>query len=266
MKKGDLISIEFTGREKSTGKVFDTTQKDVAEKEGLSTSGREYGPVPVVAGNGEVLPGLDNALMEMKVGEHQTIELPPEKAFGHRNAQLIKVLPLSEFKKNNIPAVPGTWINANDMMGKVQSVSGGRVRVDFNPELAGKEVTYELKILKHYTDEKEMLDVLTNKIFRGKEKPLVKREGEIVTVSGNVSIMTRYTRNAAVFSKIVLETIPSVKKVNLQSLVEKKDVEHAHVHEDGTIHQDDDHAGHNHGHAHEHEHAHDEHGHAGHTH
>ncbi|MBM3282206.1 MAG: peptidylprolyl isomerase [Candidatus Diapherotrites archaeon] len=256
MKKGDLISIEFTGREKSTGKVFDTTQKEVAEKEGLSTEGREYGPVSVVAGNGEVLPGLDNALVEMKVGEKKKIELTPEMAFGNRHAQLVKVLPLSEFKKNNIPPVPGTWINANEMMGKVQSVSGGRVRVDFNPELAGKEVEYELKILKHFTDEKEMLDVLTNKIFRGNEKPHVKREGEIVTVSGPIPVMTRYQRGLAMFSKVVLEIIPSVKKVNLQSLVEKKDVENTHIHEDGTIHSNDAHASHGHAHDHDHEHGH----------
>lgn len=255
MHKGDLISIEFTGKETTSGKVFDTTQKDVAEKEGLETRGREYGPVTIVAGSGEVLPGLDKALLEMNVGERKKLELSPENAFGNRNAQLIKVLPLSDFKKNNIPAVPGTWINANDMMGKVQSVSGGRVRVDFNPDLAGKTVEYELKIIKHFTDEKEMLNALTEKMFRGSEKPLVKREGEIVTVSGPIPVMTRYQRSLALFSKTVLETIKTVKKVNLSSLVEKKDVENAHIHEDGTLHSNDDHAGHDHAHGEEHDHS-----------
>lgn len=239
MHAGDIISIEFTGREAVSGKVFDTTDKKVAEKEGLETTGREYGPVVIVAGNGEVLRGIDEALLQMKVGESKKLELSPEKAFGNRNAQLIKVLPLSEFKKNNVPAVPGTVVNANDMMGKVQSVSGGRVRVDFNPDLAGKEVEYELKIVKHFTEEKEMLQALTDKMFRGKEKPHVERNGDVLTVSGNVALMTRYTRNLALFSKLVLETVKSVKKVNLSSLVEKKDVENTHVHEDGTIHSND---------------------------
>ncbi len=263
MHAGDIISIEFTGRETSSGKVFDTTDKKVAEKEGLETEGREYGPVVIVAGNGEVLRGIDEALLHMKVGESKKLELSPEKAFGNRNAQLIKVLPLSDFKKNNVPAVPGTVVNANDMMGKVQSVSGGRVRVDFNPDLAGKTVEYDLKIIKHFTEEKEQLQALTDKMFRGKEKPRVERNGEVLTVSGNVALMTRYTRNLALFSKLVLETVKSVKKVNLSSLVEKKDVENTHVHEDGMIHSNDaphgeemDHEGHEghdhskHGHSH----------------
>lgn len=264
MQKGDIISIEFTGKDASTGKVFDTTQKEVAEKEGLDTQGRAYGPVTIIAGNGEVLPGIDEMLLHMKVGESKHVELEPEKAFGQRNAQLIKVLPLQEFKNNNIPAVPGTIVNANDMVGRVQSVSGGRVRVDFNPDLAGKTVEYELKIIKHFTEEKEQIDALAEKMFRGKEKPQIKRDGEILTVSGNVSIMTRYTRNLAVFSKFVLETVKSVKKVNLQSMVEKKDVENTHVHEDGTIHSNDAHEGHDHGH--DHDDAEDEDEHAGHTH
>jgi FKBP-type peptidyl-prolyl cis-trans isomerase SlyD len=271
MQKGDLISIEFTGKETSTGKVFDTTDQHVAQKEGLETSGRTYGPVTVVAGSGEVLRGLDEALLHMKVGESKKLELEPEKAFGNRNAQLIKILPLSDFKKNNVPAIPGTVVNANDMMGKVQSVSGGRVRVDFNPDLAGKNVEYELKIVKHFTEEKEQLEALSEKMFMGKEKPKVVREGEIVTVSGPIPVMMRYQRNLALFSKLVLETIKSVKKVNLSSLVEKKDVENTHVHEDGTMHSNDAHEQHTDeegGHEHTHEHGHEGHDHSkhGHTH
>ncbi len=262
MHPGDLISIEFTGRETVSGKIFDTTDKKVAEKEGLETEGREYGPVVVVAGSGEVLRGLDEALLQMNVGENKKIELLPEQAFGNRNSQLIKVLPLSDFKKNNVPAVPGTIVNANDMMGKVQSVSGGRVRVDFNPDLAGKTVEYEIKIVKHFTEEKEQLQALTDKMFRGKEKPRVERTGEIVTVSGNVSMMTRYTRNLAMFSKAVLETVKTVKKVNLSSLVEKKDVENTHIHDDGMIHSNDA----PHGEDMNEEGAHEGHDHAGHDH
>ncbi len=247
MNKGEIVSIEFTGKEEGTGKVFDTTNKQTAEKEGLDTKGRVYGPVTVVTGSGELLPGLDHALMQMKEGESKELELAPENAFGNRNAQLIKVLPLNEFKKNNIPPVPGTIVNANDMMGRVQSVSGGRVRVDFNPELAGKTVHYTLKIVKHFTDEKEQLQALTDKMFPGKEKPHVERTGELITVSGAIPLMTKYHRNLALFSKLVLETVKGIKKVNLSSMVEKKDVENTHVHEDGTMHSNDD----PHGHAHE---------------
>ncbi|MFH0970659.1 MAG: peptidylprolyl isomerase [Candidatus Diapherotrites archaeon] len=242
MQKGDVISLSFTGKETDSGKVFDTTHLDIAKKEGLKTNERKYGPVTVIIGAGELLSGIDDALLGMKNGEQKTISLSPEKAFGNRDAQLIKILPLNEFKKHNVPAVPGTIVNANDMLGKVQSVSGGRVRVDFNPELAGKEVTYELKIEKQFTDEKEKLDALAEKMFPWDVKPAIQREKDSVTVSGPIPIMTRYQRSLAIFSKLVLESIPTVKKVNLRSEIEKKDVENAHVHDDGTIHSNEEHS------------------------
>mgnify|MGYP001601335723 CR=1 FL=1 len=252
MKKGDLISIAFTGKEAESGTVFDTTDKETAQKAGLDAAHRRYGAVTIIAGAGELLPGIDAALLEMKVGDKRHLTLEPEKAFGSRNAQLIKVLPLSDFKKHNVPAVPGTIVNANDMMGKVQSVSGGRVRVDFNPELAGKTVEYDIKIEKHFTEEKEQLDALTEKMFPGDARPTVKRDKDTVNVSGPIPLMTRYQRNLMVFSKLVIESIPTVKKVNLSSEIQKQDVENAHVHDDGTLHTGD----HEHAEEEEHEHAH----------
>ena len=139
MQKGDLISIEFTGRDTTTNKIFDTTNESVGQKEGLPPN-KKYGPVTILVGAGEILAGLDAELLEMKVGEQKTVALAPPAAFGERNPQLVKVVPLGEFKKNNVSPVPGTIVNANDMLGKVQSVSGGRVRVDFNSEFAGKTV------------------------------------------------------------------------------------------------------------------------------
>jgi FKBP-type peptidyl-prolyl cis-trans isomerase SlyD len=238
MQKGDLISIAFTGKDASTGKVFDTTDAEVAKKEGLETQGKIFGPVPIIVGQGEILPGLDESLLSMNVGESKKIALEANKAFGERNPQLIRVLPLSEFTKNKISPVPGTIVNANDMIGKVQSVSGGRVRVDFNPDLAGKKVEYELKVTKHYTESKEQLDALVKKAFPAWEKPHVKHEKEVVEVQAPIKEMTKIQRNVPGFSKLVLETLKGVKEVKVTTLFVADDFKRMHTHADGSTHWD----------------------------
>lgn len=238
MQKGELISIAFTGKDASTGKVFDTTDQDVAKKEGLETQGKNFGPVPIIVGQGEILPGLDESLLSMKVGDSKKITLEAPQAFGERNPQLVRVLPLSEFKKNNISPVPGTIVNANDMLGKVQSVSGGRVRVDFNPELAGKTVEYELKVVKHYTESKDQLDALVQKAFPAWEKPQVKHEKDIVELIAPIKEMTKIQRNVPGFAKLVLEVVKGTKEIKVTTLFVAEDFKRMHTHADGSEHWD----------------------------
>jgi FKBP-type peptidyl-prolyl cis-trans isomerase 2 len=238
MQKGDLISIAFTGKDASTGKVFDTTDKDIAQKEGLATQNKNWGPIPIIVGSGEILPGLEESLTSLKVGESKKIVLEPSKAFGERNPQLVRVLPLSEFTKNKISPVPGTIVNANDMMGKVQSVSGGRVRVDFNPDLAGKKVEYDLKVVHHYTEGKDQLDALVKKAFPAWEKPHMKHEGGTVELQAPIKEMTQIQRNVPGFAKLVLDVVKGTKEVKVTTLFVAEDFKRMHTHDDGSTHWD----------------------------
>ncbi len=240
MQKGDLIAIEFTGKDSNTGKVFDTTNKDTAQKEGIYNEKRNYGPVTIVAGMGELLHGLEHEILGMQIGEEKNVSLEPDQAFGERNPELVKVIPLSEFQKNNISATPGTIVNANDMIGKVQSVSGGRVRVDFNPDLAGKKVEYQLKIVKQFTSEEEKFDALKEKAFPGNEKPTIRRNNDLVEVRSTVKGMAPRARNIPGFVKMVLDSIPSITKVVVSTEYERKDFERMHVHENGEMHANDE--------------------------
>ena len=147
MKEGDFVRINYVGRVKESGKVFDTTYEDVAKKEGIYDPNYAYRPIPVVVGGGFVLKGVDEALLQMNVGEKKKIVIPPEKAFGKRDPSLIKLISLSEFKKQNIQPRPGMSISVNNRSGRIISVSGGRVKVDFNHPLAGKELEYELEVV-----------------------------------------------------------------------------------------------------------------------
>jgi len=160
MKEGDFIKIDFTARVAETGKVFDTTLADVARRNALDL--KEAKAVGVVVGEGFVLKGLDKALLEHKVGDEFKLFLEPVDAFGKRNARLIKLMHLTEFKKRGIIPYPGLTLNIDNLIGTVRTVSGGRVIVDFNHPLAGKKLEYDVKIVEQVSKREDKARIITD--------------------------------------------------------------------------------------------------------
>jgi FKBP-type peptidyl-prolyl cis-trans isomerase 2 len=160
MNSGDLVYIDYIGKIKDTGEIFDLTKEDVAKKEKIYTEKVKYKPLPVVIDGNFVAKGLDEALKEMKVGEEKTVEIVPEKAFGPRLPELVRLMPESKFKEQDIDATPGSYITINRFRGKILSVDGGRIRVDFNHPLAGKTLVYEVKIINEVKDLKEKISAI----------------------------------------------------------------------------------------------------------
>jgi len=148
MKRGDFIRLEYTGRVSSTGEIFDLTSEEEAKKQGLFKSGYKYGPVLVIMGAGMIIPGVEKQLETMKPGDEKEFAVKPEEAFGLRNPALIKIVSVSQFRRSEKPfnPVPGMFVTINGRQARIQSVSGGRVRVDFNHPLAGKELKYRIRV------------------------------------------------------------------------------------------------------------------------
>lgn len=151
MKEGDFIRIDYVGRISESGKIFDLTKENVAKKEGIFNPSFGYGPVPIIVGANFVVKGLEKVLKDIKVGDKKKVKVGAKDGFGERNSKLIKLIPLSQFKKQNMDPFPGMPITLNNLSGRVLSVSGGRVRVDFNHPLAGKTLEYEIEIKKKIT-------------------------------------------------------------------------------------------------------------------
>jgi len=147
MKTGEFVLIDYVGKVKDTNEIFDITKEDVAKKEGAYKSEFKYGPVPIIVDAEFVLPGLNEAVKGMEVGQKKTIELPPEKAFGKRSEELIKLLPEARFHEQGLEPQVGEYVTINRLRGKVLSADGGRVRIDFNHPLAGKTLTYEIEVV-----------------------------------------------------------------------------------------------------------------------
>lgn len=146
LQNGDFVKINYIGKFKESGRVFDTTIEKVAKENKIYDEKINFKAAPIVIGAGHVIKGLDEALIGTEVGEKKIAAIPPEKGYGGRDPKLVKVVPLKDFKKQGLNPVPGMRIEAEGRIGKVQSVGAGRVRVDFNYELAGKALEYEVNV------------------------------------------------------------------------------------------------------------------------
>ncbi len=165
IKKGDFIQVEYTGRVKDDGAIFDTTDEKLAKESDTFNPNAQYSAITICVGEHHILPGIDEFVEGKEPGEYK-LDLPAEKAFGKKKAELLQMIPMSMFVEQKIKPYPGLQLNIDNHMGVVKTVSGGRVIVDFNHPLASKEVSYDLKIIKIVTDKKEQVNALM-RVFLG---------------------------------------------------------------------------------------------------
>lgn len=186
MNEGDFIRIDYVARISGSNEIFDLTKEEDAKKNGIYDPNFRYNPVPVILGAHHVVNGLEKELMGMKVDEKRTVTIKPEDALGERNADLIKLIPLTEFKKRDIKPFPGMPISDGNMRGRVLAVSGGRVRVDFNHPLAGKALEYEVEIKENITDTKEKIMAILELFLKFEKNELeIKIDGENLEIKIN---------------------------------------------------------------------------------
>jgi len=178
----DFIKINYTGRIKD-GQVFDTTDVETAKKEKIFDSRRVYKPLTVAVGQKQVIEGLDEELTSMKVGDKKTVTIPPEKAYGQKNLALVKLVPIKFFKQQNINPMPGLPVEIDGNHGRVQTVAGGRVRVDFNSDLAGKTLVFDVEVSEKAKDEQEKLTYLIERNFEDAKGFDTKVTGKKVTIA-----------------------------------------------------------------------------------
>jgi len=157
INKKDFVEIEYTGKIKE-GMVFDTTNPEIAKENNIYNEKMSYVPVVVCVGEHQIIKGLDKYLEGREVGEEYEVNLKPEESFGKKDAKLLKMVPMSVFKKQNITPVPGLQLNIDDTIGTVRTVTGGRTIVDFNHPLAGRDMVYKIKIKRLVKDKKEKIN------------------------------------------------------------------------------------------------------------
>jgi peptidylprolyl isomerase len=135
-KSGDTVRIHYTG------KLSDGTEFD-------SSAGRD--PLEFSLGSGNVIPGFDNAVDGMTVGDEKTVTIPPEQAYGPKHEQLIQDVPKTALPPELSPEV-GMRLQSRTPDGRtmhlvVTDVADESITVDGNHPLAGEDLTFDIKLV-----------------------------------------------------------------------------------------------------------------------
>ncbi|WP_144904345.1 FKBP-type peptidyl-prolyl cis-trans isomerase [Halobellus captivus] len=152
IQEGDRVAIEYVGRF-DDGTVFGTSRYAVAAEHDLDDAQEraegDYEPLAFTVGADEVIEGLDGAVRGMATGETATVRVPPESAYGEIREERIREYDRETFEAmvGHAPEV-GLHVHAqNGLHGDVVAVNGDSIEVDFNHELAGRTLVFEIEVV-----------------------------------------------------------------------------------------------------------------------
>lgn len=165
MKEKPFAWVNLTFRDAQTGKVYETTEEEVARKEGIYDENYPYEPVLLIPGESG-LRKVELFVEENEEGARATIELSPEEAFGQYDPGKVRVFSAKRLEKEGIKDVKkGDVLRVNGERGTVISVDGGRVRVDFNHPLAGRRLLVDVHIVKKLKNKEDIVRALLIRNF-----------------------------------------------------------------------------------------------------
>jgi peptidylprolyl isomerase len=206
-KKGDFVEIEFVGKIKATGQIFDLTVEEVAKKAGIHQESVKYKPLVAQLGSGQLIEGFDTELTGKELGAEFEFDVPTERAFGKKNPKMIQLTSLALLRKRGVNPATGMQLNIDGAVATVRSVSGGRVILDFNHPLSGKELHYWVTIKSVITDTKKKAEAVINALGVPAK---VSVKDKVLTLKMEQKMPKQVTD---VISKEIKKSIPDVKIV-----------------------------------------------------
>ncbi len=166
-------------------------------------------------GRGYVIKALDDAIMSHSVGDSFKLSLTAQEAYGDRSRGLIKMISGRYFRDNQVNPYPGLMVNIDGLMGRVVSVSPGRVMVDFNHPLAGKDLDYELKIESLVTDPVKVAESIVYSIINQELEAGL--EGDNIVINDTIELPESIKDSIVKEIKDVLGESSSVKNIRFIS-------------------------------------------------
>jgi len=206
IKVGDFIELDYTAKIKNNDIVFDTTIEADAKKFGIHSPKVVYKPLTIKVGEGHLVKGLDEFIVD-KVPGNYTVELEPAKAFGKKDAKLLRLVSIKEFHKNEIQPMIGLEVELDGNRGIVRTISGGRVIVDFNHPLSSQDIIYDINIKGIITDPKLKVEAALEAFRIPFEKV------EIVDGSAHVSFKSKIPDEV---SKPIADELKKMTDVNVE--------------------------------------------------
>jgi FKBP-type peptidyl-prolyl cis-trans isomerase 2 len=150
IEDGDSVTFDYVART-ADGDVFDTSRESVAEETGLKDEQQKssYEPLTVTVGTGELIEGLDDGIVGLEEGDTETFTIPPEQGYGEWTEEKTVEYSPGAFKgmlEGEDPEV-GQHVKIQEgQHGTIIEASEEAVRIDFNHELAGETLEFEIEV------------------------------------------------------------------------------------------------------------------------
>ncbi|WP_459194156.1 FKBP-type peptidyl-prolyl cis-trans isomerase [Halosimplex sp. J119] len=159
LQNGDFIELDYTARTVEGGDLVDTTDPDVAEEEGVGED-QEFAPRTIVLGEGHVFGAVEEDIIGSEVGDTGSVTVSAEEAFGEFDDDEVRTVSADRIPEDD--RYPGAHVDIDGEHGHVETIIGGRARVDFNHPLAGEDIEYEWEVLDEVEDREQRASALLN--------------------------------------------------------------------------------------------------------
>lgn len=112
-----------------------------------SSTGRE--PLEFTIGAGQVIPGFENAVLELAEGEQTTVTIDPENAYGPHFPEAVQTAPLSAFHEEPEVGMMVQLVapDGSQLVATIVEIDNEEAQLDFNHPLAGENLTFEITLV-----------------------------------------------------------------------------------------------------------------------
>lgn len=137
VKDKDTVKVHYTGKISSNGQVFD--------------SSLEREPLEFTLGQGMLIPGFEKGIIDMKVSEKKTLDIPKDDAYGDVRDDLFHKVNKEQLPEDIKPEVGMGLVSKNpdgsEQQLRVSAVNDDHIVVDANHPLAGHDLTFEIEVM-----------------------------------------------------------------------------------------------------------------------
>ena len=145
LQDGDFVELDYTLRTTDDDEIIDTTHESVAEEAGIADEdNRDFTPRTIIIGDGHVFESVDDSLRGSEVGDGDSVIVTPEEGFGEYDPEEVRTVSAEKIPEDD--RYPGATVQIDRQQGHIETIIGGRARVNFNHPLAGEELEYDYEI------------------------------------------------------------------------------------------------------------------------
>jgi len=117
----------------------------------LLDSSDGQGPLQFLVGYGNIIPGLEEEMRGMKIGDSKDVVVEPKNGYGEFDSEAFMKVPRADFPKD-MPMEVDTELTVRDEEGnaryaRVDSIEDDNVTLNFNHPLAGDELRFHVKVV-----------------------------------------------------------------------------------------------------------------------